>query len=275
MNLIIPLILTITSLAGILSWNTTHAFTALNQYGQEVLMWGSGIYARDSYFKTPIFIGTDIGVLFVLVPLIVYRLFQKRKEDTNLNRLKLMSLYATAAYYAASLAFGVTYNRLALVYIILFSLSLFAMFYYGMGLKVRSATITKGMKVFLVLSGIALFAAWLPDMIPTIMNGTTLPLIEVYTTEITYVLDMGIICPLCFIGFYLMQKKNPLGTIVVFAMMQLCCIIGVTMVTQSVCLFKAEIDLPLPMLITKSVSFLILAGAALYFQRNIYRELSE
>ena len=35
--------------------------------------------------------------------------------------------------------------------------------------------------------------AWLPDIIPTLIKDSPLALIEVYTTEPTYVLDMGII----------------------------------------------------------------------------------
>ena len=57
------------------------------------------------------------------------------------------------------------------------------------------------MKVFLVLSGFSLFVAWLPDSIQTLINDSPLALIEVYTTEPTYVLDMGIISPLMFITY--------------------------------------------------------------------------
>lgn len=43
------------------------------------------------------------------------------------------------------------------------------------------------MKAFLIVTGISLFVAWLPDIITSIKNGTSLDLIEVYTTEITYI----------------------------------------------------------------------------------------
>lgn len=49
-------------------------------------------------------------------------------------------------------------------------------------------------------------------MIPTIVKGTSLSLIDVYTIEITCALDMGIICPMCFLTMYLLKRKNAIGT---------------------------------------------------------------
>ena len=56
-------LLAITTLFGVFSWNISKSFDAVNQYGETIKMWGSGIYARDSYFKAPIFIGSDLTVL--------------------------------------------------------------------------------------------------------------------------------------------------------------------------------------------------------------------
>jgi len=53
----------------------------------------------------------------------------------------------------------------------------------------------RGFFTFLILSGLALIGAWLPDILAAHAAGRSLALIENYTTEITYVLDMGIIGP--------------------------------------------------------------------------------
>ena len=39
------IVLIVVSIAGMLSWNTGNSFYTLNQYGEEILMWGSGVYA--------------------------------------------------------------------------------------------------------------------------------------------------------------------------------------------------------------------------------------
>ena len=158
--------------AGILSWNTENTFYTFNQYGEEILMWGYGVYARDSYMKAPLFIGTDICVLVALVPMLLHAIIKGKNDESDVHKLKMMSLFGTLTYYTMSLVFGVSYNRLILLYIILFGTSLFMTFYYAIQIKIKSVELTLGMKWFLTLSGVALFVAWLPDIILTIIKST-------------------------------------------------------------------------------------------------------
>lgn len=188
----------------------------------------------------------------------------------------MMALYAAALYYSASVAFGVKYNQLHLVYIALFGCTLFEMFgvFRGLDLKGIDYRPTTGLKVFLVVTGIALIVAWLPDIIPTIWSGRPLQLIEVYTTEITYVLDMGIIAPLCLVCVHMLGKRDPLGTVILAAILKLCVVVGIMMITQTLSQYLAGIELPLPVLITKTASFLLLGGFAFHFERRLYRSLA-
>ena len=61
---IILLLITV-SLCGIFSLDFTKGFSYINQYGDEIKIFGSGIYKADSYFKAPIFIGTGFAVLLL------------------------------------------------------------------------------------------------------------------------------------------------------------------------------------------------------------------
>lgn len=273
---IIILLMCVTTIMGILSLDFSHAYDFENQYGQTISIYGYGIYAFDSYFKAPIFIGTDMCMLFVLVPMFLYTYGKYRNGEDSVSELKLISVYAVVLYYAVSLAFGVTYNRLFLVYVALFSLSLFGMFWHVKKVKWnQTITVTRGLKLYLILSGAALIVAWFPDIIPSIITGDTLSLIEIYTTENTYVLDMGIISPLCFVCLYLLQKREPLGTMILVILLKACIIVGIMMIPQTLCQRASGIEIALPALLTKSASFLILGGFALYFNRRIYRELEE
>lgn len=67
---------------------------------------------------------------------------------------------------------------------------------------------TKGMKAILLIAGTSLLVAWLPDIITSIARGTSLELSEVYTTVITYVFDIGIISPMMFLTYYLVEHAN-------------------------------------------------------------------
>lgn len=267
-------LLVITSVAGILSLNFNHSYEFINQYGHSVQIYGYGIYAFDTYFQAPISIGTDIGILLILVPLYIYTYIRYLRKGDKASQLKLISLYAVALYYAISITFGLTYNRLFLLYVVLFACSLFGMFKQISSINLKSAKkASKGLKIFLVLTGVALIVAWLPDVIPTILNGTPLQLIGVYNTCITYVLDMGVLAPLCFVIIFLLSKGNALGIIVEAIMLKLCIIVAFLMFTQMFCQIASGVDLPIPALVTKNLLFVILGGFAFYFNRKIYKEL--
>lgn len=96
--------LAITSITGILSMNFSHACNFVNQYGHTVKMYNYGIYARDSFFKAPIFIGTDIAILFVVIPMFLYIYIKYIRTKDKLSELKLISMYAVVVYYAASIS---------------------------------------------------------------------------------------------------------------------------------------------------------------------------
>jgi hypothetical protein len=215
-------------------------------------------------------------MLVILVPMFLYAYINYVKRNDKVSELKLISVYAVAFYYAASLAFGLTYNQLFLVYIALFSCSLFGMFMHINNIEWKQdSTVTRGLKLFLILSGTALIVAWLPDVIPSLMKGTTLSLIGVYTTAITYVLDMGIISPLCFVCLYLLVKKNPLGTLILAILLKACIVVGVMIVPQTICQIVSGFELPLPALLTKGLSFVLLGTFAFYFNRLLYKELEQ
>ena len=277
LNIVTILLVMVVTITGILSFDPGQSYYAMNQYGESIRIWGSGIYSHDSFFKAPIHIGTDITVLFVVVPLTLYSFTKFRKEQSVERYIQNFGYISFLLYYSACLAFGVTYNRLHLVYILLFSTCLFSVnillaFFYkteNEGNRGVNSFFTKGMKVFLILSGFSLFVAWLPDIIPTLIKDSPLALIEVYTTEPTYVLDMGIISPLMFITYYLCKKEKFIGYVLFRMILIVCLVIGIMLPVQTIFQILAGIELPIPALITKVFIFIILAAFALYFDRKL------
>lgn len=280
LNILTILLLLITTIIGICSFNTSHSYEFLNQYGDSIQMWGAGIYAHDSYFKAPIFIGSDVTILLFVVPLSIVTFLRTWKEQSVENYICSFGLIGTLLYYSASLAFGVTYNGLHLVYIALFGVCFFSVCMllaklHTVGIrqgKVCTYHFTKGIKVFLIVAGISLFIAWLPDIIMSIKSGTSLDLIEVYTTEITYVLDMGIISPLIFITYYLIRQENFIGYVLLRMIFKICMCIGIMLPIQTIFQLLAGISIPIPALITKGLIFVVMALFATYFEHRIKRE---
>lgn len=271
-EILIILLLIIVSLCGILSLDFSNSCSYINQYGDEVKLFGSGIYKDDSYFKAPIHIGSDLCVLFFLVPLFVISVIKDLRASTTKTQLRLVSIEAISLYYAVCLCIGVKYNRIFVIYVILFSLLFFTLIKRMRDLNKFnfSFQMKKSDAAFLIFSGISLCVAWWPDIIPTILKGTSLKLIENYTTEPTYVLDLGIISPLCFISLVLMKKKESLGLVLYAILLQSIIVVAVMMITQSAVQFVSGAQIPLPALISKSVIFIILGlfAAALDLRRR-------
>ncbi|MHB1153422.1 MAG: hypothetical protein ACYCWE_07150 [Eubacteriales bacterium] len=275
-------LLLLISVKGLLSFRTDNSYFITNQYGDEVKIFGSGIYAHDSCFKAPILIGSDFTMLFLVVPLLITALINQVKNRTQKSGLFQSAVLAAVLYYAVSITFGVTYNSFLLIYIALFACSFFA--FISSVRKINLAGLQKtvtwvlpsgSVSVFLILTGIALFAAWLPDIIPTIISGTTLSLIEVYTTEITYGLDMGIISPMMFVCLYLLKRKDGLGIVLLAVIFTLCAVMGAMLPLQTVYQTLAEIETPVPVLVIKVGIFVVLAAFAVYFDLKLFRSIKE
>lgn len=278
--IIVILSIVVTSI-GVFYATGGRAFEVTNQYGDIVKMYGDGIYTHDSYFKAPIFRGSDFTMLFVAVPLLIAALTLDVRRRSLKSRLFLTSVISVFAYYSASIAFGVTYNSLHLVYIAFFSTSFFALIVAMTGIdykKVEKSMLQTlpltGIYAFLALTGVALFAAWLPDIISALLAHRSLAMIEVYTTEITYVLDMGIISPVALICIYLLKERNGMGYVLLFMLLTVCVIIGIMLPVQTLFQLSAGIHFPLPVLITKDVSFVILAVFALYLNIRFIKSMN-
>ncbi len=277
------IILSVVAAATGLFYTTGGApFDIINQYGDSVKMYGDGIYAHDSFFRVPIFKGTDLTILLVGVPMLAAATLLDLKKKTVKRRILLASVIALFLYYASNIAFGVAYNSLHLVYIALFSSSLFALIIAmsGMDYSELEKSITnvlpyKGIYAFLAVTGIALFIAWLPDIISALLAGRALAMIEVYTTEPTYVLDMGIISPLAFSCLFLLRKREGLGYMLLSILLIICMVMGIMLPVQTVFQVAAGIAIPLPVLITKIGIFVVLAVFAAYFEIRFMRILQQ
>ena len=275
---LIILFAVITSSLGLFYTTGGISYDFVNQYGDVVKIFGDGIYKNDSYFMAPIFKGTDCTVLFTAIPLFVVALVMDIRKNAVKTKLFLTGFAALFAYYSASISLGVTYNVLHLIYIALFSCSFFALIIgfailKNYDLKTSVNLYTNGLKIFLIFSGLSLFVAWMPDIIQSLVNKKPLELIEIYTTQITYVLDMGILSPLLFICLYNLKKANTMGYILSAILMQMIIIVGVMVIIQAAFQIRAEIDLPIAALITKVGIFVVMASAAVFYMMKLFKNL--
>lgn len=276
LNIVIILLSAIVTICGICSFHTEFSYNTVNQYGESIKMWGAGVYSHDSFFKAPIFIGSDFTILIVILPLAVITFVKMRVKSELELYIQNLAVMSLLLYYSASIAFGVTYNYLHLLYMALFGACFYCVCFLFAKLnavqinqKMCEYNIPKGVKTYLIISGIALFVAWLPDIITSFFNGTSLDLIEVYTTEITYVLDMGIISPLMFVTLHLTNQGSFKGYVLLRMILKVCIGIGIMLPIQTAFQMMARIHIPIPALITKVMIFVILALCAAFFEHQL------
>ena len=105
----------ISSLTGIFYTTGGLPRTVENIYGQEVILYGDGIYANDALLKAGTAKGTDIVILAVSVLLIGVTIFTARNKVYELLQAGILSVLL---YDAVCVIMGQSFNRLYPVYLI-------------------------------------------------------------------------------------------------------------------------------------------------------------
>ena len=253
------------------------AFTTL--HGQTIQMSGQGLYRYDTFFKAPINRGTDAATLLVGLPLLVLATLSYRHGSLR-SRVLLTGVLAYFLYNSASLAFGVAYNALFLVYIAYFSASLFAfvLAFTSIDLGSLAAHISprlphRGIAAFVFVAGLTVFV-WLIDIVNGLANGQAPPGLASYTTEVTSVLDLAIIAPAAFLTSALLLRRAPLGYLLACVLLILLAIIGMVVVAQTVAQTLAGITLSIGEYVGKVGTFVVMSLIAIWLTALLFRGIS-
>jgi hypothetical protein len=254
------------------------AFTTL--HGQTIQIYGQGLYRYDTFFKAPINRGTDAATLLAGLPLLVLATLSYRRGSLR-GGVLLTGVLAYFLYNSASLAFGVAYNPLFLVYIAYFSASLFAfvLAFTSIDLRALSTHISprlpyRGIAAFVFVAGLTVFV-WLIDIIGGLAQGQAPPGLASYTTEITSAIDLGIIAPTAFLTSILLLRRAPLGYLLACIILVLLAIIGMVVVAQTVAQTLAGITLSTGEYVGKVGTFVIMSLIAIWLAVRLLRGLSD
>lgn len=121
-------------------------------------------------------------------------------------KLLAAGLQSCILYNSIYLITGVSFNRLFPLYLVLFSTSLFAFILTVSSLKIEACfdeilytKKLKGTAIFLIVGGCSVLV-WLTNLVPAVLTGAPTGFIEIYTTEPTFAINLGIILPTCLIA---------------------------------------------------------------------------
>ncbi|MCZ2849741.1 hypothetical protein [Modestobacter sp. VKM Ac-2978] len=189
--------------------------------GQSVQLAGDGLYRFDTVFTAAGNTGVDAVVLTLGVPLLLASWLHHLRGSPRGNLL-LTGALGYMAYVSANQALGVAYNPLYLAYVALLSASLFG---FVAALAATDRAILQAvaddagmphrpLSRFLITSAAVTALVWLQPLVSALLQGTAPTLLDVYTTPVTYSLDLAIIVPAAGLAGLLVRRRDPLGYLI-------------------------------------------------------------
>jgi hypothetical protein len=250
--------------------------------GDTVQLYGHGLYQYDTLFFGAGNRGTDVVTLFVAVPLLLVCLVLYRRGSLR-GRLLLIGILTYVLYVYASLAFGTAYNALFLVYVAVFSASLFALLLTFTSIdqeafesRHSSRLPSRGPAVFMFASAAVLIVVWLGlGLLPAMMAGRPPKLLDSYTTVATYVLDLGIITPATFITGLLLLRRKALGYLMTFSLLGIILMLVPTIIAQTVSQLSAGVSLTPGEIVGPVGGFVLLGLFAAWVLIALLRQIEE
>lgn len=278
---VIAVLAMISSFAGLFWPNNGMPYVFTTLHGQNAQMAGEGLYAFDTLMIAAGFQGTDIVTLLVAIPLLVfaYRLFRQGSLRADLLLLAALTYFL---YNGLSLTFAAAFNPMYMVYLLLFSASLFAFILAMTSLdqtRLQAAISSKmpyrQVAFFLFIAGGLVLLLWGSEIITSLVSGVPPAFLASYTTPVTHALDMGIIAPAAFLAGFLLWKKNSFGVVLGFPLLILNSQIGLCVLSQTIVQLKAGVVLSPGQLIGMVSSWVVLAGFAIGLSISVYRNIQE
>jgi hypothetical protein len=276
LSVLIVILLVAISSIGVFSDGVEVEKTVVNAYGDEVVLFGQGIYAFESAFKAPILKGTDFVFLVLIAPSFIYFEWISRMKPLKKD-LIILGYLTSLMYYSSALAFGVSYNKLILLYIILFSLVFFKLWdvlahldFKAIDRIIAEKQSPKGVRIFLVIAGSSVLI-WLVEIINSIFTGRPPIHIGLSTTEPTFIKDLALILPLCWLSSHWIGKKKAIGVVIGSMMLILCGIIGMIVISQSVFQYQYDVIVSIQESFLFVVPFVILSILSFSFVNKLLK----
>jgi hypothetical protein len=215
---LIPLIFVLTLVAAVAGlWpaeGTPYPLTTFR--GEEVTINARGLYYWDTVSSAAQMQANDLVALVLGLPLLAVSFWLAQRGSLR-GRLLLAGTLGFILYTYITMCFGAHFNPLFLVYVALFSLSLFAFVLVMMSFDLEalpgrfSAKLPRGWIAGLLCFAAAFLSlAWLGRVAAALAPGA-IPALENTTSMFIQVMDLGIVVPVCVLAAILLLRRRPWG----------------------------------------------------------------
>jgi hypothetical protein len=242
--------------------------------GEKVTLAGHGLYRYDSYSGAAQEQASDLVTLVLGIPLLAVSSILAQRGSFRGMLLQTGTL-GYFLYTYMSMAFNTAYNELFLLYVVLFSLGLFAFILSMMSYDLASLPQRfserlprRGIAGMLFATGCFLLLAWLGRIVPPLLRGAD-PALENYTTLVIQVMDLGLIVPLSFLSGILLLKRNPWGFLLASVAVMKFLTMGAAVSTMAVNMFLSGVEISPVELTIFPVLTLINLVVAVLLLRNV------
>jgi hypothetical protein len=213
---IIPLALLAAS-AGVFWQGTGEPYPFTTLRGETVTIVGHGLYRYDTISSAAQEIGQDLVTLIIGIPLLITGMALSRTGSLR-GRLLLTGGLGYFLYTYAAMSFLTAFNSLFLVYVALFSLSLFG-FILALSAMDPDEVVRhvvdqfprRTIATYFMVVAAFLAVAWLGLVVPPMLQGTPPAGLESAITMPIQALDLGVIVPTCVIAAAMLLKRQPWG----------------------------------------------------------------
>jgi hypothetical protein len=257
---------------------SSFSFTTL--HGQSVQIYGQGLYRYDIPLTVVGYRAGDAVTLVLAVPLLIISILLYQRAQLR-GGLLLTGVLAYFLYTYGSMAFGAAYNPLFLVYVVLFSASLFALVLSLMSFDVQELPAhfstglpRRGIGIFLIVSGLILALVWLAlSLVPALLRNTVPLEVASYTTFITGVVDIGIVAPALIVSGALLLRNAPLGYLLASTMLVFTVTLGTNLLVAGIAQIVTEV-VTTGQFIGMTLPFTILTLIAIWLTIRLFRTCS-
>jgi hypothetical protein len=171
---------------------------------------------RDNAYATSAWQGTDLATLVVAVPLLIAALILAQRGSRRAQLVWLGMLDYTLYNYAYYL-FGTTFNRFFLIYVALFTLSIFAPIlalskidFESVGQGFRAKTPARWIGGYMAFVAAGIGGLWIAQSLSFVATGEVPQFIiqVAHPTSIVFALDLSLVVPFMILGaIWLWQRR--------------------------------------------------------------------
>lgn len=245
--------------------------------GEQVKIYGRGLYHHMSADVAIQGIAQDIVTLFLGIPLLMLGLWKSSKGSVRWNFFLagiLKYFFITYLFYMCM----AMYNHLFLVYVCLAGLSFYSLIFVLLRFKISKIpkvfnknTPTKSVGFFLIINAVMIAILWLQIVIPPVLNGTIIPKeVEHYTTLIVQGMDLSILLPLSFLsGLWLIRKQN-IGYLLAPIVIIFLCLLMLALVAKIIAMGMSGQNIIPVIFIIPTITLI-----SIFFSIRLYRNIQE